>query len=603
MNSVRRLGFAPAALAPKVLAAVALVAAWCSAARAQLPDVLPADAMVVVRVKNLQDVSDKIGMLSQRFGLANARPEFKDPLGNLLTLTGLGPGLDKNGQVVIAVMAPKGPGEPDMVGLVPVADFAAFSASLPNAKPDGAVTSFQGAQGQAMFAANWGKFAAVSPKKEMLANKGTGLKASATAAKELAEKDVVIYANMVVVRQLVLAPFQQNKAMILQQVERGLQQAPNMDPKVAPLLKAYFGQLLNGVERFLTDAEGVTFGINLAKEGISTTLAADFAADSYLGKTFKALKPTDASFTAGLPEGKYFVYGGIDLDAETEARLIADFLAPIEKEMQALGNDGAPMVATLQAAKEFMGAATQMSFGMIAPPGQAIGREQGVLQSVSVIRGDTAKMQQAMKKILDNQEALTKSMGAAAMGAKTAVAPAAKTVDGVKLDRITTTYEGQPQTPQEQQMAYFLKVLFGPKGMVQYSGVVDAQKMISTSGVPEETVAAAISAAKTNADPLGKGPAAAVSKALPQNRVAAFYVAVDQIATTVLDVMAAQGMRGGVKIPENLPPLGFTVATEGSAVRIDGYYPTKTVESLISAGMQMFLQNMQGGGAGGNQGL
>src|SRR5512132_689596 len=90
--------------------------------------------------------------------------------------------------------------------------------------------------------------------------------------------------------------------------------APNANPKYAPILKTYMGQIFVVAEGFLRDCDGATFGINLSKEGISTTLMTEFSPGSYAGKAFAAMKNSDASFTAGLPEGKYFVYGGMVVD-------------------------------------------------------------------------------------------------------------------------------------------------------------------------------------------------------------------------------------------------------------------------------------------------
>jgi hypothetical protein len=58
-------------------------------------------------------------------------------------------------------------------------------------------------------------------------------------------------------------------------------------------------------------------------------------------------------------------------------------------------------------------------------------------------------------------------------------------------------------------------------------------------------------------------------------------------------------MNMNVQLPENLQPLGFTIGTEGSAVRGDGLIPAETVQSLISAGMQAYMNMQQGQGAGG----
>src|SRR4051812_15724402 len=97
-------------------AVVVLAMVIASSARAQVLSLLPGDAMVVVKIKNMQDVSSKIATLSQQWGLANIRPELNDPLGTLLTVANLGPGLARDGEAAVAVMMPPANGgEPNMV--------------------------------------------------------------------------------------------------------------------------------------------------------------------------------------------------------------------------------------------------------------------------------------------------------------------------------------------------------------------------------------------------------------------------------------------------------------------------------------------------------
>src|SRR5258705_7614748 len=154
-----------------VVAAVALAVFIGTAARAQVLTLVPSDAMVVIKVKNLQDVNAKIAALSQAWVLTNFRPELNDLLGTLLTAANVGPGLNKTGEAAVAIMKPApGTGEPSMVALVPVTDYKTFAASLPNAKVEGEMTTF-GLAGnpETMYAADWGKFAAISNSKDIVA--------------------------------------------------------------------------------------------------------------------------------------------------------------------------------------------------------------------------------------------------------------------------------------------------------------------------------------------------------------------------------------------------------------------------------------------------
>ena len=175
---------------------------------------------------------------------------------------------------------------------------------------------------------------------------------------------------------------------------------------------------------------------------------------------------------------------------------------------------------------------------MVAPPANAIG-QQGLIQAVSIMTGDTAKMLAAQKKMLATQGEIMKLTGTGDM-IKTTSTPGAKTVDGVKLDQFTTTMKMDPQTPQEQQAAFMMQMLYGPKGITGYTGEVATDKMIAVMGGDDALLSSSIASSKANSDALGKGVAAKVSAALPQNRLGDFYLPVDTIATTVLDVMAAR---------------------------------------------------------------
>ena len=127
----------------------------------------------------------------------------------------------------------------------------------------------------------------------------------------------------------------------------------------SPLERHYFP--FNGVllprEKF-----GATFGISLSKEGISTTLMGEFQADSYAGKAAAAMKNSNASFTAGLPQGKYFMYGGFVVD-QASIQLMNDFVAPIEKEIANLGAEAKPLQEYVASMKDYLSAAKQANFG------------------------------------------------------------------------------------------------------------------------------------------------------------------------------------------------------------------------------------------------
>ena len=55
------------------------------------------------------------------------------------------------------------------------------------------------------------------------------------------------------------------------------------------------------------------------------------------------------------------------------------------------------------------------------------------------------------------------------------------------------------------------------------------------------------------------------------------------------------GLPVKVQVPADLPPLGITAGSDGSALRGDVYIPSQTVQSLIAAGIQAVQQFQKGG--------
>ncbi len=54
-----------------------------------------------------------------------------------------------------------------------------------------------------------------------------------------------------------------------------------------------------------------------------------------------------------------------------------------------------------------------------------------------------------------------------------------------------------------------------------------------------------------------------------------------------------------VQLPNNLPPVGFSFGTDGTAMRYDSFIPMKLMQSLVQAGMQVYMQMNNHGGGGG----
>jgi len=87
----------------------------------------------------------------------------------------------------------------------------------------------------------------------------------------------------------------------------------------------------------------------------------------------------------------------------------------------------------------------------------------------------------------------------------------------------------------------------------------------------------------------------AISAQLPKERSVVYYIQLDNLATTVLDFMGQMGFKIPLKLPE-MSPIGVSVGSEGTVLRIDTAISSDMIEKMVSAGMQaaMMMQNPAG---------
>lgn len=398
----------------------------------------------------------------------------------------------------------------------------------------------------------------------------------------------------------------------VQQPARRAQPAPPADandPAAAMkqwqgVLSAVVDQYFSAAERFLTDGSAATFSLNFGDSGLNTTFAAEFTQGSYLAKIVGGFKNTDGPLLAGLPgDRKYFAFGGVSNSPEPMNQIVSDFVDPVLKELAGAGQGGQNVRTLLEAVKKSIQNTKTTTMGYPAATG-ALGTES-IIQQIVITTGNAKAIAEAQKSILKGMSNLFQNMpqGAAAGGAQPKVSmefqDGAKTVAGVKLDQYKMNMDiGEPDSPQAAQAQQMMAMIYGPNGMSGVMGPVNDNTFIGVQGGTDQLVQAVVASAKNPQDKLSAlGPVKAAGSQLPKSRIAVFYLQLDQIITSGVKYAQGFGMPVKMQLPQNLPPIGFSAATEGTAVRFDTHIPTNTVQSIVAAGMQAYMQ-MQGGGAG-----
>lgn len=613
------------------LAVAGLVAGFTGAARAQVLEQMPADALLAVRVSNLGKVSGKVADLAKKLGVDQFSPAMSDPLVALEEQYGITKGVNANGDFGLAIIDPdkvRGDAAPggraSMVLYVPVTDYKEFLANFQEPTTEGDISTAATPEGEPLFVRSVGKYAAVSPAKAGLALPVAGVKVAGKFAPTELGKDVVLIANFEAIRPKVLPLIEKERTRWLEELEKDMTAArpkpfdPDADPnapgavdeaaakqqelarKFVPAAKVAANTGIDILYAIVRDASSATYSLNLTDAGINGTVGAEFKPDTYGAKFLGGIKGSDASFLAGLPGGKYLYYGGMAIDPKSITVAMDDLVNPTLAELAKVeGEESKTIVSLINSTRKMLGASTGSSFGFVAPTGP-LGQD-AILQVIAITRGDAKVISEANKANLENQQKLM----ALAQGGDVTTAgnvtftPGARQVDGVTFDAFKTDVAGDPNSPEFVQAQKYLSFLYGADGISGLVGQLDEKQLLTVSGLKPATLSEAIKAAKGGQDVLGKtAPLKPTVDSLPGNRVLAAYIPLDVILGTGLSYAKQNGLQLPIDIPQDLPPIGVTMGTEGPSGRMDWHVPTPLVQSVVSAGMQMYLGVAPGGPRG-----
>jgi hypothetical protein len=583
---------------PYAVAVSLLVAFLVTSARAQVLEQVPTDSLVVFHVKNLNSLNEKSAVLAKQWGLVEMTEKASNPVTAMFESMGIKEGLNKAGDAAVVVADGDLSGDqPPMIILIPVTDYKAFIGNFGEAKKDGGLDVFKMTfNGQAdkddTYAANWGKYAALTPVKELLAKKPAGFKPTGLVAKELEAKDAVFVVNFKVLAPKLTAALNENKDKAFEHVDQLLSKSEK-GAKYKGLAKVALKQAMAMAEEFLTDVRGTSFSINLGKDGISTSLLTDFEDSTYLGKMFSAMKNNGEALLSGLPEGSYIFFGGgVNGSSEMTNKVIDDLLKPIETELAAGGEDMKPVLNFVQTMKKITSAQKSATLGLIAPTGALMASP--LLQSVTISRGDSKVLAEGQVAAMNAQHEFMAILPNQPEQ-KTTITPNAKTIDGVQFTQFTTEVTGTDATAM--QVKQMFSIMYGPSGATVFSGAVDDQKLLSVMGLDDAQTGAAIKAAKENKDVVSGTPAVTlVNSNLPKNRISEFYFDVGLLVTTGTNYAKMMGMPIPVSIKPNIAPIGVAVATEGTAMRIDSFVPSDLVEAMVATTLQFKMMGAGGKG-------
>jgi len=572
-----------------LLIAVALV----GRAQGQALEQVPSNATGVFTVKNLQALSDKIAKLAKTLGVDQMEPRFADPLGSLMTEMDVKQGLNKSGDMAIGFIKPtKGAEkqEPDLVVVLPVDDYKAFLENFDNVKDTGNGISEATVKknNEKLLIVYRGKYAVAAMNKDLVSGPG-GFKLQGSAVKEAQTRDALLYIDLKSIRSELQDGYQKAREEFKKALEdpNNPAAAAGMNVKMPPFVFAMYDkaatELINGTRT-------LAISFNLNDVGLGAALLGDFEPDSYVGKLVAKSKNADRSVLSGLPDRQYLMYGGATLTPEVTQTLFNDFVDILKKNPGDMKKEDIEKYS--ETARKSLGSMKSVNFGLVQP-------QQGepFIQVVELIRGDANQILDTSKQAMPFTNNMMSGMNNQKAKASIKLGDPT-TVDGVKLTPYTVNMEFDEKDATAAQQKQIMAMMYGPNGISGQMGVINPNLFLSIMTPNQQLVSDAIAAAKADKDTLSKSEALkSVADQLPKQRGAEFYIALDNIAMTAVAVAKQQGLPVQFKLPPNLPPIGVSMASDGNTCRIDGFIPTRLVESMTAAVLQA-MNNQGGAGKG-----
>lgn len=547
--------------------ALALFAGGAQAAPKVL-DHVPADAPVVISIGNVGELLNDIDAFNVMLG------DKGMPEAGFVTMMGRGmPGLNLDGSAAVVLnFDPENPdamGDDDVVILVPVSDFGAFTQQ--GAADNGVVEFMLG--DQPAFARQLGDgFAAMGPAADAVRGFAGDAGRMGAHSNRLGHSGLAIADTSDVTIIANVAPF---RPRLLQGMQDAQQQAvfyagmSAQGQDVATPINA----MMDLVRAYVNDAQTGVVGISYDAGGVTLDLGTQFTPDSDSAKGFDK-RGDAATLLNRVPGGDYYLAYAMDLRSPELAKLAAQAQAMSASMPGAGSMPGQPEFA------DIIDHATGTAGVMGTSPALM---SAGVLSNmVSYVRTNDAAAYAEMV-----SESLNGSNGQASQGMSfaTSYTADAKNVQGVPVDSYAVKISvdqaagGNMGMGSPQQM---IGMMFGPsQGPNGHIARLDSG-VIQTVSPSTELLERAIGAAK-NGNGLGAdGRVMNVSKRLPEHRMGEAYLSLDQIFNSVGPIASMFGVLPNFQPAPAMDPVAMGVATIDGGVHMRTFIPNDVIKTGVA---------------------
>ncbi len=553
-------------------------------AQADLPDVLaaaPKDAKIFVGTTSLADVDKQWKQLLTAIEMEGAVPFApSDMFGEMGVSVST---LDLTRSIGVAIMSFDNNGdEPPFVMLLPVTDYAKWAANFgPTVSADG-VAEVSMPTGETAYIRSAGKYAVLSPRKELA--EGYAAQENATAAFKkrvgavgagVIERSqlfaIVDFDGLAENKQEIVAGFSE---MVSQQVAMmgAMGMGMPMGDEVAKMNEAVVGMIID-------ECSGVVAGLRYGERG----LAVDLAVQTREGSKIGAMMPGSdkpRNLLSGFEDTPFMFamsmdYGGIK---------VAELLDEVKTRL-GIANAQAGAQPNMMANADVWRNTDGIAMAVYPSPG---GLFAGLLsRSVTMMSGNSDKIMGTLRDTMKNMNG-TEAPGGIQM--TTTYEAGAKEIGGIKADTYAVKMTAPPEMMQMQQA---MAMIYGPAGMQGYIVPVKGG-VLQTTSRNAEVIEKALAAINGEAAGLGANKGlAAIDKMLPPNPSMRCYIGLGAISKMV-GPMAAMAVPG-LDLEElgALPPLGVGASILNGGFAGSFVVPAPVIKSIAEMAMQF---GMGGGG-------
>jgi len=562
-----------------------LLFALAGTALADVPAVLdrvPANAGMVIAVRNMEQTKDRMESMSKKLNAPMDQGGDDNPLNMAKKLLGTA-GLNKTGSMAV-VMMPGDNGQMELEGeegkenafiLVPVSDYSAFAKGM-GATDAAGVSAITVDEKPAFLKDIGGGYAAMGPSKDRIGafegkpgNQATHVKSLGKAGAQIADRSDVLFVMNV-------AAF---KTQIDEGVAKMKEETNDMVEMAGPQgeqLKGMIGVMQGIAESFARDGQVGIAGLGLGEAGVSIDFGAQFKEGS---DSAKMLSNTGnaSSFLARLPAQPFLMAFAMDMTNPG----VKNFMKAMNK-----AGEQNPMGVGLGNLKD-----VEKLNGMAMVMGASKGGIMGGLFANTTTFISTADPKAYVASLQDTMKEMN---GKEVEGIKfsTEYKPAEADVAGVKADTWTMSMEADEENPQAGMIGMMQQMMFGPEGPGGMLAPVENGVVMSMSkNTPLFT--SAVEAGKSGNGLANEAMIKDVQAQLPNNRMFEFYLGTKSIMEAINGAMGMMGGGAQMKVPAKVSHIGMAAGAEGGGVDFRIFVPTDVIETIAAAAKEM--QQMEEG--------